>query len=300
MYLEHFKLNEHPFSLTPNTRFYCNLNTHQNTLTAVLSDIDQNASLIKITGKSGTGKTLLCQLLLNQLDEEFITIYIPTPSNGLLTLLAYELDLTSYTDLSQHQILEKMQQRLIELKEEGKQSFLIIDEAHILPDECLEILQYLTNMGKSNHPLLQVILVGQPSLNKKLNKLVFKQLNKLVHRSYHLKPFSTNELHVYFTHRLNIAGCLDNNLFSDSAKKYLFRASAGLPRILNILSHKALLISFSQGVHKVGKKSIKRAIADTDSPHIFRHFNRANIILTLTTMACLTLIFVVYRKLGIF
>lgn len=303
MYLEHFKLSELPFSLTPNTNFYCDLPTHQEALNVLLLGLQQGEGFIKIIGEVGTGKTLLCRLLLNTLDDGFVTAYIPNPDqsgHSLRASLAHELGLNVEKDLPQHLLLEMITQRLLELHKAGKKTVLIVDESQALPDDCLEAVRLLTNLETQEKKLLQVVLFGQPELDDKLNQHALRQLKQRITFSYHLKSLDKNELDLYLCHRLAKAGYTYGMIFSAGAKKRLFRASGGLPRLLNVLCHKALLVSYGRGLNQVDTQSMKRAIADTESVLPTRHINGANIILGITTAISFAVIAVIYRKAGLF
>lgn len=302
MYLEHFKLNELPFTLTPNTSFYCDLPTHQEALNVLLLGLKQGEGFIKIIGEVGTGKTLLCRLLLNALDDHFVSAYIPNPDQngyGLRMSLAYELGLTIEKDLPQHLLLELITQRLLELHQAGKQTVLIIDEAQALPDDCLEAVRLLTNLETEAKKLLQVVLFGQPELDTKLNQHALRQLKQRITFSYCLKSLDKTQINLYLCHRLARAGYTYGMIFSRGAKRHLFRASGGLPRLLNVLCHKALLVSYGRGLQYVDTKSMKRAIADTESIQSKKFHNLANLLLMLTTGVSLIAIMIVYQKYGL-
>lgn len=303
MYLEHFKLSELPFSLTPNTNFYCDLPTHQEALNVLLLGLQQGEGFIKIIGEVGTGKTLLCRLLLNTLDERFVTAYIPNPDQtgySLRASLALELGLTVEQDMPQHLLLEMITQQLLKLHKAGKKTILIIDESQALPDDCLEAIRLLTNLETEEKKLLQVVLFGQPELDVKLNQHGLRQLKQRITFSYHLKSLNKNELDLYLCHRLAKAGYTYGMIFSSGAKKRLFRASKGLPRLLNVLCHKALLVSYGRGINCVDSKSMKRAITDTESTQSNKYGINTNLLLLLATSVCLIVILVASRKTGLF
>ena len=267
MYMEHFKLNQLPFSLTPNTHFYCDLPTHQQALSGVLLGLQQRDGLIKIIGDAGTGKTLLCQLLLNNLDDRFQTVYIPNPDqNGFCFLrsLAYELGLSVEKDLPQQLLLEQIAGRLLEIHQRGKQTVVIVDDSQVLPTECLDAVFRLTNLESEERKLMQVVLFGQPKLDDTLSQHGLRQIKQRITHAYCLKPLDKKELDVYLSHRLVKAGYTYGNIFSMSAKKSLFRASGGLPQLLNVLCHKALLISYGRGLSRVDAESMRRAIGDIE------------------------------------
>lgn len=302
MYLDHFKFNELPFSLTPNTNFYCDLPTHQEALNVLLLGLKQGEGFIKIIGEVGTGKTLLCRLLLNTLDEQYVTAYIPNPdqsSHGLRLSLAHELGLNIEKDLPQHLLLELITHRLLELHKTGKQTVLIVDEAQALPDDCLEAVRLLTNLETEEKKLLQVVLFGQPELDVALNKHALRQLKQRITFSYCLKSLDKHQLDLYLCHRLARAGYTYGMIFSAGAKKHLFRASGGLPRLLNVLCHKALLVTYGRGLQRVDTKSMKRAIADTESTQTITCQITTAISLVLVTGLCLTALLFIYRKYGL-
>jgi MSHA biogenesis protein MshM len=302
MYLEHFKLNELPFSLTPNTNFFCDLPTHQEALNVLLLGLKQGEGFIKIVGEVGTGKTLLCRLLLNTLDGQFVTAYMPNPDQSAHSFrmsLAHELGLTVEREISPHVLLELITHKLLELHKTGKQTVLIIDEAQALPDDCLEAVRLLTNLETEEKKLLQVVLFGQPELDVKLNQHSLRQLKQRITFSYGLKSLDKNQIDLYICHRLARAGYTYGMIFSKGAKKHLYRASAGLPRLLNVLCHKALLVAYGRGLYQVDTRSMKRAIADTESIQSVKSLSLFYTFLILTIGVSLSVILFLYRKYGL-
>jgi MSHA biogenesis protein MshM len=268
MYLDHFKLNKAPFTLTPNTDFFCGLPSYQEALNVLILSLAQGEGFVKIIGEVGTGKTLLCRILLNNLTEEYVTAYIPNPdqtADGLRFSVACELGLQPDEQWTQYQLLDAINQRLLELHRAGKKSVLIIDEAQALPEECLEAVRLLTNLETEERKLLQVVLFGQPELDVKLDKTGLRQLKQRITFSYDLKPLERNELDKYLNHRMARAGYTYGTVFTPTALRRLYRASKGLPRVLNILCHKSLLVAYGQGKPLVNGRAVSRAIADTES-----------------------------------
>lgn len=268
MYLEHFKFKKAPFTLTPNTEFFCELPTHQEALNVLLLSLAQGEGFIKIIGEVGTGKTLLCRILLNTLNDDYVTAYIPNPDQtpeGLRIAVAMELGLEVDNHWSQHQLLEAINHRLLKLHKAGKKTILIIDEAQALPDACLEAVRLLTNLETEEQKLLQVVLFAQPELEAKLDKNALRQLKQRITFSYVLQPLARHELDMYLCHRLARAGHTYGSIFTQVAKRRLFRASRGMPRLLNILCHKALLVAYGRGERIVDGKAVSSAVADTQS-----------------------------------
>jgi MSHA biogenesis protein MshM len=266
MYLEHFYLENLPFTLTPNTRFYCDLPNHQATLNVLLFSLKSREGFIKIVGEVGSGKTLLCRKLLNGLADDFITAYIPNPDlnpNGLRKALALELGITIPRPCDQNDLLTLINKKLTALHAEGKHAVFVIDEAQALPDQSLETLRLLSNLETESEKLLQIVLFGQPELNAKLAQHSLRQLNQRITFSYYLNPLSRNDLDSYISHRLAVAGHTKDDLFHKKAKDMLYQSSQGIPRIINILSHKALLVAYGRGHRNVSTKDMLAAIKDS-------------------------------------
>lgn len=250
MYLEHFKLNKKPFSLTPNTDFYCELPCYTQALNVIKLSLSNGEGFIKIVGEIGTGKTFLCRLLLNSLPDDYVTAYIPNPdltSDGLRLSVAKELGLTFDASIGQHSLVDKINERLLELHHQGKKVVLLVDESQCLSESCLEAIRLLTNLETQSDKLLQVVLFGQPELDAKLNQSTLRQLKQRITFSYYLKPLDPNEMEAYICHRLAMAGYTYGLLFTKKAKKLLYKASGGLPRLLNILCHKGLMDAYGKG-----------------------------------------------------
>lgn len=301
MYLEHFNLTKAPFSLTPNTDFYCQLPTHQEALNVLLLSLGNGEGFIKIVGEVGTGKTLLCRLLLNALDETFITAYIPNPdlsADSLRIAVAKELGIPVEQEVCQHALVDAINRQLLNLHQKGHRVVLLIDEAQCLSERCLEAIRLLTNLETEQEKLLQVVLFGQPELDVKLKQTSLRQLKQRITFSYYLKPLNAEEMDAYLCHRLAMAGYTYGTLFSLPARKLLFKASGGLPRLLNILCHKALMVSYGKGEKKVTHQAIKRAIQDTEIASSAQD-NRWLLQLGLITLGTAA-VGLLYWKLGIF
>lgn len=266
MYLEHFNLKELPFTLTPNIGFFCNLPGHQAALNTLLLSLRNGEGFIKITGEVGAGKTLLCRKLLSSLGDEVVTAYIPNPDltpTGLRKALAKELSIEKFYQLDQHALLETINEKLLQLHQQGKRVVVLLDEAQALSTESLEAVRLLTNLETASTKLLQVILFAQPELDARLNQPHLRQLKQRISFSYRLHPLSRTELTAYLCHRLAIAGHTHGSLFTPQASRLLYRWSKGIPRMINILCHKALMAAYGRGETLVGKTAMRLAIKDT-------------------------------------
>lgn len=267
MYQQHFGLKTLPFSLSPDTDYFFTYGHYSNALNTLLVALRSGEGFIKLTGEVGIGKTILCRKLLNLLDEEFLTVYIPNPlltPMGLYLAVASELgiDINRYTH--QHLIMNKISEQLINLTQRGHRVVLCLDEAQAMPDDSLEALRLLTNIETEKSKLLQVVLFGQPELNERLSHRSVRQLRQRIVFSYDLKPIDRKGMEVYIQHRLRVSGYMGMTMFQDKALKKLYNASKGIPRLINILSHKALLVAYGKGNRIVESSYVDIAINDTE------------------------------------
>ena len=269
MYANHFGLKELPFTITPDTSFFFAQSSHQEALNMLLVAVRSGEGFIKVIGEVGTGKTLLCRKFLGALEQQnFITAYIPNPyigPNTLLLAVADELGIKNSDKTNQHQLLKNLTNFLVDSYSGEKRVVLCLDEAQAMPVETLEALRLLTNLETERRKLLQVVLFGQPELNQKLEDPSIRQLRQRISFSCQLSPLSFSEVEYYINHRLNIAGYRGPRLFSAKAFKRVSKASQGIPRLVNIISHKAMLSAYGRGVLYIDDKHVDRAIADTES-----------------------------------
>jgi MSHA biogenesis protein MshM len=267
MYLQHFGLREAPFTLTPDTEFFFNHGSHQEALNVLLVALRAGEGFIKVTGEVGTGKTLLCRKLLNLVDDGLVTAYLPNPflnPTALRMALAEELGIAFARNIGQHRLLKLITEKLVELSSADKRVVLLLDEAQAMPDESLEALRLLTNLETEKRKLMQVVLFGQPELDSRLSRRSLRQLRQRIAFSYRLEPLSRRTLGEYVQHRLQVAGHQGPALFSPAAVRRLHRGSRGIPRLVNLLCHKALMAAYGAGHSRVGVMHIRRAAADTD------------------------------------
>lgn len=274
MYLNHFALTEFPFGLTPDTQFYFDLPSHREALNVLLIALQNGEGFIKITGNVGTGKTMLCRKLLNELQTPFVTAYIPNPHltpAGLRMALADELGISYTRNAGQSQLLQKINECLLNAAANQQKPVLIIDEAQAMPLETLEALRLLTNLETEKQKLLQIVLIGQPELNSLLEKKTIRQLRQRISFSYALQQISAHDIDAYVKHRLTIASISNPDIFSRLAKNALYYYSQGIPRLINILAHKALLSAYGKGLNHIGLKQIQLAARDTEDTKKHRY-----------------------------
>lgn len=266
MYKAHFGLSQVPFGLTPNTQFYHPLIPHFEALQVLTTALASGEGFIKVTGEVGTGKTLICRKLLNELGEHYVIAYLPNPyltPNEMRAAIASELSIDA--SLDQQQLTVALNHRLIALSAEDKQVVLLIDEAQMLPHETLEALRLISNLETESKKLMQVVLFGQPELDTRLQQNDLRQLRQRITFSYQLRPLLANETASYVEHRLMVSGYRGASLFEVKALRLLHQASGGIPRLINVLAHKCLMLSYGQNIRNINAKLVKLAIKDTES-----------------------------------
>lgn len=266
MYQRHFQLNQMPFGLTPDTVFFVPLQQHQDVLAVLKTALAAGEGFIKICGEVGSGKTLLCRKLLQQADADWQLAYLPDPCLTPLELrwaLALELGLKFSANIDPPQLLQLLQRQLLLLAAQGKKTIVLLDEAQALPDDTLEALRLLTNLETEQRKLMQVVLFAQPELNQKLAGSGFRQLRQRITFSCNLSLMTSGQVKVYLQRRLQRAGA-QRNLFSRPAQYALSQYSRGIPRLLNILAHKALLLAYGEGKARAGYQHVRLAAFDTE------------------------------------
>jgi MSHA biogenesis protein MshM len=266
MYQAHFGLRELPFGITPDTSFFFGTEHSQVALNTLLVAARSGEGFIKITGEVGTGKTLLCRQFINTLGGDFVTAYIPNPylePRTLMLALADELEIPLEREVDQHRMLKAITHRLLVLARQGKHVLLCLDEAQAIPIESLEALRLLTNLETEKRKLLQIVLFGQPELNRRLELESIRQLAQRITFHYHMGPLQRRGLDEYLAHRLRVAGYDGGALFGRGAIGRLHAASGGIPRLVNILAHKSLMLAYGEGSRQVSKRHVSLAAADT-------------------------------------
>lgn len=274
MYESFFGLREAPFTLTPNTHFFLKSDTHRQGLETLLVALQNKEGFIKLTGEVGTGKTLLCRKLLNALQDDYRSAYIPNPNvnpETLYCLIADELgplarsdeQAASFTQDRQALALRHINSALLQYAEAQTPVVLIIDEAQSMPEASIEALRLLTNLETESEKLLQVVLFGQPELDEMLKRKSLRQLKQRITFEHQLAPLSDIDIERYISHRMILAGYQGARLFEPEALKLLCKASGGIPRLINVLCHKALMVAYGKGSAMVTRAHMRAAVDDT-------------------------------------
>ena len=264
MYLEHFGLREAPFRITPHTEFFFAGANRGATLEALIYAVTHDEGIVKVSGEVGSGKTMLCRMLLEKLPENVQTVYLANPSLSRIEILhaiAEELD-SQLSEHGGHRQVRELQERLLDLYAQGRQVVVMIDEAHAMPNETLEEIRLLSNLESSRHKLLHIVLFGQPELDDRLAKPEMRQLKERITHNFALEPLHQADIGDYLMFRIRAAGYHGPDLFNRQAIQFIAHASEGLTRRINILADKALLAAFSENRYIVEKKQAAAAIRD--------------------------------------
>ena len=269
MYLGHFSLREAPFSITPDTDFFYPHEGAQATLNMLLVALRSGEGFLKVVGELGCGKTVLCRQLLKTLQGEFVTAYIPNPDMGpddLLLALADELGVPIGLPVQRHQIMNGIGACLVQNVRQGKRVVVCIDEAQAIPVRTVESLRLLSNLETEKRKLLQIVLLGQPDLDSKLERPEIRQLLQRITFSEYLGPMPLEHVPVYLAHRLATAALHVGStaeVFTPEAADAIARASGGVPRLINVLAHKCLMLAYGEGGTEVSLAHVRLAVADT-------------------------------------
>jgi MSHA biogenesis protein MshM len=266
MYLEHFGLDEPPFRITPVTVFFFSGANRGEILDALIYSISEVEGIIKVSGEVGSGKTMLCRMLLEKLPENIETIYLANPSlsrEEMLYAIADGLGL----DIEGERvgiIMQNIQNKLEEKAREGKRIVVLVDEAHAMPPDTLEELRLLYNLQVGNFKLLQIVLFGQPELDAKLDQPSMRQLKDRIAHHFNMQPLSRDILENYLMFRMRAAGYHGPSIFSPGAIRLIAKASNGLMRRVNILADKSLLAAFVEDTHNIETHHVQAAMRDSE------------------------------------
>ena len=266
MYLEHFGLTEPPFRITPVTEFFFSGANRGEILDALIYSLSEAEGIIKVSGEVGSGKTMLCRMLLERLPDHVETIYLANPSlsrEEMLYAIADGLGL-SIDGERVGVIMRNIQNKLEEKARAGKRIVVLVDEAHAMPTDTLEELRLLYNLQVGNFKLLQIVLFGQPELDTKLDQPNMRQLKDRIVHHFHMQPLSRNILESYLMFRMRAAGYHGPNIFSPAALKLIADTSNGLMRRANILADKSLLAAFVEDTHNIEVRHVQAAMRDSE------------------------------------
>lgn len=260
MYETFFGLGDLPFRLTPDPKYLFMSAKHREAFAHLVYGISEGSGFVAITGEVGAGKTTLIRALLAEHAKDVTVASIVNPvltSTELLQTINAELGLPSRST-SRKELTEDLAAFLKENKAKGRRTVIIVDEAQNLDPVVLEQLRLLTNLETETEKLLQVVLVGQPELQGILQRHDLRQLNQRVTERWHLDKLDRDEAMEYVRHRLRVAGA-HTELVDPAALELIYRFTDGVPRLLNILGHRSLLVAFTRSRGRVGADEVTSA-----------------------------------------
>ncbi|RYY33610.1 MAG: DUF2075 domain-containing protein, partial [Sphingomonadales bacterium] len=266
MYDDHFGLTDRPFQLTPDPRFYFDSATHKKAMAYLGYGLAQGEGFIVITGEVGTGKTTLVGHLMETIDATRLNavklVSTQVGADDLLRLVAQSLDIPT-DNVAKAQLLDRIERRLHDSARGGKRTLLIVDEAQLLERGALEELRMLSNFQGGGHALMQIFLLGQPEFREMLNgDGGLEQLRQRVIATHHLEPMATDEVGPYIRHRLETAGWSGRPHFTQDAFAALHTHADGVPRRLNLLAGRVLLLAAVEKVDTIDAAMVEATAAD--------------------------------------
>jgi general secretion pathway protein A len=266
MYTDHYGLTAAPFQLTPDARFWFESGTHKKAMAYLGYGLAQNEGFIVVTGDIGAGKTTLVGHLMASIDparlQAFKIVSTQVAGDDMLRLTAQAFGLPT-EGVEKAQLLGRIERYLLDTGRSGRRTLLIVDEAQNLPTETLEELRMLSNFQSDGQALMQIFLLGQPEFRDRLNASPsLEQMRQRVIATHHLDPMAADETLPYIEHRLKLAGWTANPQFTADAAVALHKASGGVPRKLNTLASRTLLMGSIEGAEVIDAGLIARVLKD--------------------------------------
>ena len=260
MYLDYFSLKRHPFRITPDPSLFFHGGAHGLgvVLDALVYGITTGEVILKVVGEVGSGKTMLCRMLEERLQPTVDIVCLANPelsARDIIYAIAFELKLPVDAHTDRLVVMQKLQDYLLGRHAAGASVVVFIEEAQSMPLETLEEVRLLSNLETHHHKLMQIVLFGQPELDRKLENKSIRQLRERITHSFELQPLSEQEIREYLHFRLQAAGCPWPQLFSPKAEQLLAKASAGLSRRINILADRALLATYADPATRQGMRN---------------------------------------------
>jgi general secretion pathway protein A len=265
MYEKFFHLNEAPFQLTPDHRYFFASSVHRRALGYLTFGLSQGEGFVVITGEVGAGKTTLVAHLLSSLDRHrFITSTVVTTQlsgDDMLRMVAAGFDLP-HEGLDKASVLTRLHNHLRAISARGSRAVVIVDEAQNLTLQAVEELRMLSNLQVERPPTLQVLLLGQPQFRQKMASPDLAQLRQRIVATYHLGPITAEETKDYIHHRLVHAGWKNDPTLAPDVFVAVYRATGGVPRLINVLFSRVLLFAYLEGLHAINADVVNQVAED--------------------------------------
>ncbi|WP_286219840.1 ExeA family protein [Marinobacter apostichopi] len=261
MYYDFFGFREPPFSIAPDPRYLYLSERHKEALAHLMYGVQGQGGFIVITGEVGTGKTTVSRCFIENTPENVDIALILNPrlsARELLSSVCDEMGVSHPANATIKELVDLINQDLLSAHAAGRHKVLMIDEAQNLSADVLEQLRLLTNLETAEKKLLQIVLLGQPELQQILAMPELRQLNQRVTARYHLDAIGRPELPNYLSYRLSVAG-MRGDIFNSGAVSRLYKESQGIPRLINLISDRALLGAYAEGEHEITTAHIRQA-----------------------------------------
>jgi general secretion pathway protein A len=266
VYTQFYGFSERPFDISPDPRFLFLTRSHRESLASMIYGVKERKGFISITEEVGTGKTVLIYALLRNLDEKVRIIHLSHTSitfEELLKIIFLKLSLP-VVESEKPILLHQLHGHLLRRSRLGENIALVIDEAQNLSKEVMEEIRMLSNTETATAKLLQVLLVGQPELEVKLNSDALRQLKQRIGIRRRIKPLNREECAEYMEHRLRLVGSTCGEVFTRDAVSLIYEYTKGIPRSINILCDNAFLIGFSTEQKRITAGVVREVMADMD------------------------------------
>ena len=264
MYAQFYGLRESPFALTPDPRYLFMSEPHKEALASAIYGVQERKGFVLILGEVGTGKTTLIRHLLGRFGPNIRSVFVFNPAVSfleLLQLMLRDLELPC-PSLRRVEMIDTLNDYLLKEAAAGRYVVVVIDEAQHLSPTVLEEVRMLSNLETARGKLIQILLVGQPELGEKLGRPELRQLRQRISLVAELKPLSHEDTVRYIAHRLEVGGLESGRLFSRRALKVIYRASGGIPRLVNVICDKALVLGYGAGSKVIKSRIIKEVLKD--------------------------------------
>lgn len=264
MYRRFFGFTKSPFNLTPDPSFLYMSRQHRVAIESLFYGVTERKGFCLLSGEIGTGKTMMSRALMDRLDpERYATALLFNPfltTTELMQAILAELGLAT-AETSANKLLETLYQFLLERAHRGQTTILILDEAQNFSPEALEAVRMISNLETASEKLVQIVLMGQPEIEKKLERHDLRQLNQRIHVRVSLGPLAAAETAEYISQRLRVAGG-DRIQFAWRALSKIHRRTQGFPRLINILCDRILLAAYLEETAVITPRIVDRAYVD--------------------------------------